>query len=615
MSQPFLTVSAAGLRPAGITLSTAEAVACLILVGDALDWAVDAPDPSRVVLRGDGRVDVTAISDTTPARVETYARLLHRLLPDATHDVPARVPGALRLAVARGLGVLDAPPFSSARDFRKAIERFVTDPPEQLVVAVMVRWAEAMGSQSEERPRERRLAGPRVDVLRRMLREADLERYALLHEAAGVRREGVARTWTSPQPQPGAASGADDLGRSRIASLGTLRSFESATDRTRPARSAVAASTVYRRAPRLATAGLVVVAIALAGAAAVRQYPGEILPDVAPPAPPPPAARSERPVMAPTPEVVPDASTPEVVPDASTPEAVPEVSRPEVAIGPSLPDLPSRASAANPQRSDRTAGTAGSPPRQGTAAEHEAEDRVVPSSGTAEPTARRSLGPGAGFQLATVVDGSHRATNVSLSPDGTRVAFDSDRAGEPGVYVADRNGGNVRRISGPGSASAAAWTPDGRGLAYLRAESGLPQVRNLWLHDLESGSERRLTSYRYGEISPASWFADGRRLSYGQTDRLHVMDTQSGASRSYDSPVPGRRIVAVAASPDGRHVIFQVEDDGAWLLELRDGSMRRVLDDPTAQRLVWSPSGDAVAYYSGAADQWKVWVRAPGPES
>ena len=202
MSQPFLTVSAAGLRAAGITLSTAEAVACLILVGDALDWAVDAPDPSRVVLRGDGRVDVTAISDTTPARVETYARLLHRLLPDATHDVPARVPGALRLAVARGLGVLDAPPFSTARDFRKAIERFLTEPPEQLVVAVMVRWAEAMGSQSEERPRERRLAGPRVDVLRRMLREADLERYSLLHEAAGARREGVARTWTSPLPQP-----------------------------------------------------------------------------------------------------------------------------------------------------------------------------------------------------------------------------------------------------------------------------------------------------------------------------------------------------------------------------------------------------------------------------
>jgi Tol biopolymer transport system component len=93
------------------------------------------------------------------------------------------------------------------------------------------------------------------------------------------------------------------------------------------------------------------------------------------------------------------------------------------------------------------------------------------------------------------------------------------------------------------------------------------------------------------------------------------MDTESGASRSYDSPVAGRRIVAVAASPDGRHVIFQVEDVGAWLLELRDGSMRRVLEDPTAQRLVWSPSGDAVAYYSGAADQWKVWVRAPDPES
>ena len=74
MSQPFLTVSAAGLKAAGVGLTAAEAVACVVLAGDALDWSSDAPDPSHLLLRSDGRIDVTPGAHRPP-RVEAYARL------------------------------------------------------------------------------------------------------------------------------------------------------------------------------------------------------------------------------------------------------------------------------------------------------------------------------------------------------------------------------------------------------------------------------------------------------------------------------------------------------------------------------------------------------------
>jgi Tol biopolymer transport system component len=68
-----------------------------------------------------------------------------------------------------------------------------------------------------------------------------------------------------------------------------------------------------------------------------------------------------------------------------------------------------------------------------------------------------------------------------------------------------------------------------------------------------------------------------------------------------------------AVSPDGRRVAFQVRKDGTWLLELPSGSMRRILEDPTAEEYTWSPDGRRLAYHSrrSGSGAWGVWVMAP----
>jgi Tol biopolymer transport system component len=81
--------------------------------------------------------------------------------------------------------------------------------------------------------------------------------------------------------------------------------------------------------------------------------------------------------------------------------------------------------------------------------------------------------------------------------------------------------------------------------------------------------------------------------------------------RSYPTPLQGRIVRTPAVSPDGARVIFQVWRDGAWLLDLATGEMRRVLNDPAAEEFAWSPDGRQVAYHTRHGGRWGIQMIAP----
>jgi Tol biopolymer transport system component len=218
--------------------------------------------------------------------------------------------------------------------------------------------------------------------------------------------------------------------------------------------------------------------------------------------------------------------------------------------------------------------------------------------------------PSLPLELVTVVGGDARNYHPRLSPDGRFLAFDSDRDGERGVYVAKRDGTEVRRASGPGFAAVPSWSPGMRALAFVRAEPDRPQVWNLWQLDRATGALSRLTRHRYGQTWGASWFPDSRRLCYSHEDRLIVLDTDDGSTQVFTSPRPGRLVRTPAVSPDGRLVAFQVMRDGVWLLDVDSGTMRRLIDDPSAEEFAWDPAGGRLAYHSRQSGEWRIWIAA-----
>jgi Tol biopolymer transport system component len=218
---------------------------------------------------------------------------------------------------------------------------------------------------------------------------------------------------------------------------------------------------------------------------------------------------------------------------------------------------------------------------------------------------------GSVLRVTRIVDDAAKNFHVRPSPDGRRIAFDSDRDGIRGVYLADSDGKNVRRVSPDGFAAVPSWSPDGSRLAFVRADGDKPEVWNLWTLDLENGDLTQITRHRYGQPWGGSWFPDGRRLAYSHERSLIIRDLRTGSERRFASPRKGRLLRTPAVSPDGRRVMFQVHRDGGWLLELPEGSMRKVLEDPTAEEFTWSPDGRRLAYHSRRSGGWGVWVMAP----
>jgi hypothetical protein len=567
-------ISLAELKAAGVNVSPQEAAAIIQSLVHTDLSALETRPPfgpptlESVTISADGSVACRGCA-ATPGVYE-LGILLQTLLEGAP-----RVPGGLRYAIGRALLEVEAPPFDSLEQFSRGLERFEQGDRRALVRGLFARApmaepvATATAIVAPFPPRgERRRNGASSTELRRRLREADRQ----LFEARGATTVPVRV--------------ADDVAAPR-----------------------------WRRAPIAAglAAGLALVALGQ-----YLHYNGA------------PIGRMPAPAVA--------RSTPPPVPDRGVSLQSSDASRavldaPAARVTPAAPaDSHVDDVAPHAPRLARRSAPSGLPDRlaiqpQGDAAVVQAVDSqqrpvfspAFASNGTAmffhtgrSGDARSALvsldAASSDLRVMTIVDDGSRNYHVQPSPDGRAIAFDSDRDGERGVYVANRDGTNVHRVSGSGYAAVPSWAPDASQLAFIRAEPENSRVWNLWLLTLDTGEMRRLTSFKYGQTWSASWFPDGRRICYTHEDRLIVQDLASGATKDYDSPVKQHLVRTPAVSPDGTKIVFQVYRSGAWLLDLQDGAVRCVLTDPTAEEFAWAPDGRRVAFHSRRDGQWGIWM-------
>lgn len=145
----------------------------------------------------------------------------------------------------------------------------------------------------------------------------------------------------------------------------------------------------------------------------------------------------------------------------------------------------------------------------------------------------------------------------ALSPDGREVAFTA--LGDLWLMPV---GGTPRRLTDdPFIELDAAWSPDGRWLAFSSDRDGVMRV---YLRNMETGAERVATG-RDGPATNVAWSPDGNRIAYLAGQGISVSDVSRivGTDVPRDASVPpvtatkrgGYEPGAPTWSPDGRYIV------------------------------------------------------------
>ena len=183
-----------------------------------------------------------------------------------------------------------------------------------------------------------------------------------------------------------------------------------------------------------------------------------------------------------------------------------------------------------------------------------------------------------GTERRPLTDPPLRVVLPRWSPDGERIAFSGITPAHLWrIYAVPSKGGRPQPLAeGRGAEADPGWSPDGRSLVFSRDLGEKPYTGfSLRLLDLATGQTTELPGSE-GKSWPR-WSPDGRHIAALPADsqKLLVLDLETG---QWSEPVTGD-VGFPTWSRDGTHLYFQAQEKNDLVihrLRLRDGRTERV---------------------------------------
>lgn len=196
------------------------------------------------------------------------------------------------------------------------------------------------------------------------------------------------------------------------------------------------------------------------------------------------------------------------------------------------------------------------------------------------------------------------------------------------IFVIPAEGGSPRQLtSGEFDVHSISWSPDGSKIAFISNRTEDPDDNHnndVWTVDVETGKIAQMTDTPGMEILPV-WSPDGKYLAYqaalrpvntkdsqAENPHLMIMPSSGGPAKDLCSSLD-RRIRTWKWSPDGRFIFFTADNMGArnlYRVSVPDGKIELVIEGEfRIGNFAVNSSGNRVVYNASShVSPGEVWT-------
>ena len=189
--------------------------------------------------------------------------------------------------------------------------------------------------------------------------------------------------------------------------------------------------------------------------------------------------------------------------------------------------------------------------------------------------------------------------DVTLSPKGERVLF----CARGDIFTAPVEKGGTRNLTHSSGAHDKwpRWSPDGSRIAFISDKSGEEEV---WVvaQDGATPAEQLTTGGKAFRYAP-EWAPDGKRIAFGDKDGKIFVLTLADHKLTQIVDAPFGQIRDYAWSPRGNHLAFSMSNNtgfrSIYIWSAGDGQLRKVTDEMfNSHTPAWDPQGNYLYYLS-----------------
>ncbi|HEY7161850.1 MAG TPA: hypothetical protein VH815_11355, partial [Acidobacteriota bacterium] len=254
---------------------------------------------------------------------------------------------------------------------------------------------------------------------------------------------------------------------------------------------------------------------------------------------------------------------------------------------------------------------------------------------------------------SSVIVSTREDSRGSWSPDGSHIAFNSDRTGDMNIWKYSLADEKIEQLTkGPGGDYQPNWSPDGNWITFFSCRAGNADI---WLIDSNGNHLKRLTKTKSLEINPF-FSPDGKQIAYQSdesgrleiwlmnhdgSDQRQISDIgvmghflkwstdgkfiffrcSSGNQSVMKIPVDGGEPIDLAEVAGGSHISFSPDQSmimdvighkQLWVSPLTAGKPKMIFefDNPDARidYPMWSPDGKCILFDKFQPQGGDIWI-------